>query len=194
MTPRLELVAISKIRGAVNNPKQHDYDGIVASIRRHGFKDFPLINESTGRLVAGHGRLKALKIIKKEGPKPDIDKSWPPENVDVKNGVWYVPVVRGMKWDNDQEASAFLAAHNQLTMSAGWDTRGLADLFREVRSSEFKFAGMGFSTEFVTNLIDAESPLSYKAADAKKPPVAFQEVDPDEMELEHRCPKCGFEF
>ncbi len=156
MAPRLELMSLGKVRSALRNPKSHDMEGIKTSIRRFGFKDFPTINEATLRLVEGHGRLLALKAIKKEGPKPDIDAQWPPENIVEKGRSWYCPVVRGQSWKDDAEAAAYLAAHNQLTMSSGWEDKGLADLFREVANSEHAFEGLGFEQDFVQQLMVTE--------------------------------------
>jgi hypothetical protein len=56
MQHRIEMVPAGQIEPAKRNPKRHDIDGLVASMREHGFVEPGVRNESTGRTVAGHGR------------------------------------------------------------------------------------------------------------------------------------------
>ena len=193
MQPRLELMSLGKIRAAIRNPKTHDLPGIAASIRRFGFKDFPTLNEATGRLVEGHGRLIALKAIKKEGPKPDMDLAWPPENVVEKGRMWLCPVVRGQSWKDDIEAAAYLAGHNQLTMASGWDNKILAELFREIGAvDDALMSSLGFDDDFIDTLVATEGERGM--APPPGPPKEFPEAKPGDMNTPHECPKCGFEF
>lgn len=187
MQARLELMSLGKVKAAERNPKTHDLPGITASIRRFGFRDFPTINEKTGRLVEGHGRIKALKLLKREGPK-DGDASWPPANVVEKGKSWLVPVVRGMSWDTDEEAAAYLAAHNQLTMATGWDEKELAALLGEIND----FTGLGFQDDYIEGLM--KTAADDGTIEPPSPPAEFPEVDDADIDLEHKCPKCGFEF
>jgi len=145
-------MSLGKIRGADRNPKKHDLPGIMSSIRRFGFKDFPCINETTGKLVSGHGRVMALKKLKREGRRSD-DEQWPPENVTAKGNQWLCPVVRGQSWVNDQEAEAYLAAHNQLTMTEGWDEDVLAKLLLSVNETDAGLEGLGFDDDYVQKLL-----------------------------------------
>lgn len=181
MQPRLELMPLGKIRAAKHNPKQHDIPGIMASIRRFGFVDFPTMNEKTGRLVEGHGRQIALKGIKRDGPRPKLDTSWPPANVVEKGKSWLVPVIRGLSWESDQEAAAYLAAHNQLTRAAGWDDDGLAALLADVQAnSERGLEGLGFEDDYVTGLLAAvEAGSGEIYAPAKDPDLAGIDNVPD---------------
>ena len=189
MQARLELMALGKIRAAKRNPKQHDLEGIELSIRRFGFCDFPTINEKTKRLVEGHGRLITLKTIKRDGPKPELDASWPPQNVVIKGRMWSIPIVRGMSWATDAEASAYLAAHNQLNMNAGWDDKELAALLTDVQSTPHQLTGLGFDDDFVAGLMAS---VDEGAGDVTPPSGPS---DPGEaMKFAHECPKCGHTF
>lgn len=201
MQPRLELMALGAIKGAERNPKLHDLDGIGASIRRFGFRDFPTLNEGTGRLIEGHGRIIVLKILKRQGPlKADEwakrypgagGQTWPPMFVVEKGKSWHAPVVRGMSWVNDAEAVAYLAAHNQLTMARGWDEKVLGELLGEIVDAGAATEGLGFDPQYLEGLL---AHLNDPATNPLTPPDEFPDADPDDMDTEHTCPKCGFEF
>jgi hypothetical protein len=53
---RIEYMPVEKLQEAPRNPKHHSLEEIKQSMRRFGFVQAPAINETTGRLVAGHGR------------------------------------------------------------------------------------------------------------------------------------------
>ena len=56
-TLRVEYVPLGDVKIARRNPKGHDLATIRASILRHGLGDVAgIVDERTGRLVAGHGR------------------------------------------------------------------------------------------------------------------------------------------
>jgi ParB-like chromosome segregation protein Spo0J len=55
---RLELVPLSAITGADKNPKRHASEQLGTSIDRFGYVEPVVIDERTGRLVAGHGASK----------------------------------------------------------------------------------------------------------------------------------------
>jgi ParB-like chromosome segregation protein Spo0J len=59
----IDYVPLDEIAEAHRNPKLHDRRGIRASVTRFGFVEPITIDERTGRLVAGHGRLEQLRAI-----------------------------------------------------------------------------------------------------------------------------------
>lgn len=116
---RLEYVALSELRRWPRNPKKHADDGIAASIKSFGFNDPFLVDETSGRIVEGHGRLDALEKKKLAGEKP-------PERIDVRaDGEWLVPLLRGVAFESEEKARAYLIAHNRLTELGGWDPDAL---------------------------------------------------------------------
>ena len=194
MQARLELMSIGRIKGADKNPKQHDIDGIMASIRRFGFVDFPIMNEATGKLVAGHGRVLALKRLKRTGPLNG--EAWPPSNISIKGRSWWCPVVRGQSWASDEEAAAFLAAHNQLTMSTGWDDAVLAQLLAPVAGTSQAFEGLGFDDDYIQALMANAangSGLQPRPGVDLAPGSADEQGRLDEKQ-KTVCPKCDHEF
>ena len=121
---RIEYLPLSALLKAPRNPKDHDIRLLHDSFSRFGFVEPIAINETTGRLVAGHGRLEALQEAKAEGDLP-------PKRIEVRDGDWFVPVLRGIAFDNDEEAEAYLVVSNQATTAGGWDEKALAELLRE---------------------------------------------------------------
>jgi len=124
---RIEYMAISALPAAPRNPKSHDLNVIKQSIRKFGFNDPVAINEYTGNLIEGHGRIEALgEMVKANEPLPT--------RVKLIDGEWNVPVLRGISFKSDKQAEAYLLAHNQATMRAGWD-EDLGDMLRELDES-----------------------------------------------------------
>src|SRR5689334_9807248 len=81
---RVEYLPLSSLKPATRNPKRHEIETLLASMNRWGYVGLMILDERTGRLVAGHGRLEALKRAKEAGQKP-------PDRIRVVGGEWYVP-------------------------------------------------------------------------------------------------------
>lgn len=154
MARRIELMALNSLVGAQKNPKRHSDEEIRASIGRFGYVEPCVHDERTGRLVAGHGRVEALRAAKLKGDSP-------PQGVEIRDGEWFVPVLRGWASRSDTEAEAYLVASNQLTTKGGWDDTELASLL-EGLEKQSALEGTGYSADDVDDL------LSGLAADDKK--------------------------
>lgn len=141
---RVEYMPIAAIEPAPRNPKLHAADAIAKSIDRYGLAELPLIDERTGRLVAGHGRLDDLIARRRDGEDP-------PAGVrlgDGGAGDWLVPVIRGWASTSDEDAEAYLVASNRLTVLGGWDDEGLADLLSDLaEQDEALLAVTGYSED-----------------------------------------------
>lgn len=146
----IEYMPLSEIVPAARNPKRHDTDGIRASVDHFGLAEVPLIDERTGRLVAGHGRLADLQARHDDGQGP-------PDGVTVNDdGDWLVPVIRGWRSRSDADAEAYLVASNQLTAKAGWDNQGLAELLADLQKVDAELAALtGFSDGELDDLLKA---------------------------------------
>ena len=153
MKLKIEYLPLDEIVGAEANPKKHSSQ-IGSSIDRFGFADAPIRDERTGRLVAGHGRVESLRAMRARGEGP-------PEGIDP---TWLVPVQVGWSSRSDQEASAFLVAHNRLTEQGGWDEAGLLEL---VSTFDDDMTGVGFTDEDLAAIADG---------------IEAPEVDPPEGE------------
>lgn len=135
----IEYVPLGQLQKAPRNPKQHASDELGQSIDRFGYVQPVLINEATGEMVAGHGRLERLQQLKAEGKEP-------PDRIQVdKAGEWLVPVIRGVSFKSPQEAEAYLVADNRLVEMGGWDDKMLAEVLADLRSQSVSFEGIGWS-------------------------------------------------
>ena len=129
---RIEYMPLADVVPAARNPKEHDGAGIRRSIDRFGVAEVVLLDERTGRLVAGHGRIEALAEMERD---ETIDT--PPDGVVLgEDGAWTVPVVRGWSSRSDAEAEAYLVASNRLAERGGADERALAELLEELADQQ----------------------------------------------------------
>lgn len=55
---------LDKIPAADRNPKAHDLGALVVAIATFGYAEPGLLDERTGKLIGGHGRLEALRAIR----------------------------------------------------------------------------------------------------------------------------------
>ena len=129
------------------NAKDHDITAIVASYKAHGYVASGVIDNRTGRFLAGHGRVMALRDMK-------LHKQSPPRGIRNGGDDWLVPVQVGYESDNDIQALAYLAADNKLTELGGWDEAALADLLQEIANSdEIDLGATGFSGDELDELL-----------------------------------------
>lgn len=118
MTRRLEYMALDVIAPAATNAKQHAPGALEASMTRFGYLEPMILDERTGRLVAGHGRREELLRRRTAGEDP-------PEGIRVRGGVWQAPVIRGWSSTSDAEAETAGIALNRLVELGGWDEEAL---------------------------------------------------------------------
>lgn len=133
---RIEYTPLAEVQRWPRNPKLHAEAAIDESFDRFGFVEPLVLDENTGRLVAGHGRLDRLVALHAAG-KPA------PGRIKVKRKAWLVPVVRGVSFSSEEEAEAYLLASNQITIAGGWGADVLGALKR-VRATARGFSGIGF--------------------------------------------------
>jgi len=142
---RIEWVALADLQRAPRNPKQHAGEEIERSILRFGYIAPVIMDERTGRLVAGHGRLDALAALRAGGKDP-------PARVRRRtDGEWMLPVLRGISFNSDAEAEAYLLADNRLTEAGGWDRAMLAGVLGELLDAK-ALTGTGYSEDDVRAL------------------------------------------
>lgn len=123
-------IALDEVPEADRNPKEHDGAGINRSISRYGMAELPLMDDRTGRLIAGHGRLHQLQQMHADGQEP-------PSGIEIDDqGRWLMPVIRGWASRSDAEAEAYLIASNRLTERGGWDTFQLTEMLVELADQQ----------------------------------------------------------
>lgn len=117
----IEYVALSKCRRWERNPKLHDIGALIQSFQRYGFRDppayDPTLNDGTGGIVEGNGRIEALMAMKKD------DDEKPPPGVQFvgkgKSRDWAIPILFGVDAGSQAEAEAYAIDHNSLVLSGG---------------------------------------------------------------------------
>lgn len=165
MVKRIELMSLEALQAHPLNPKDHDLGAIQESVQRFGFVDAVIIDERTGRLVSGHGRVETLRAMRAGGQRP-------PEGLDAE---WRVPVQRGWASKDDGEASAYLVAANRTVELGGWDDAKLTTLLAELaKTGEGALVGVGFDTDDVDRMINALAAES--VADAPVVEVATTDI------------------
>ncbi len=130
---RIEYMELDSVVPAKRNPKAHDIEEIKASYRRFSAQDSPVLDERTGRLLSGHGRIEALQGLRDAGEEA-------PDGIDVVDGDWLAPIQRGGSTKNDRDAEDYIIAANRLTEKGGWDTSILSDMLHDTDNWE----GVGF--------------------------------------------------
>ena len=142
---RVEYEPLSELRRAPRNPKLHRLDLLDASMKRWGFTSPLLKDERTGLLVAGHGRLDELEVLRATGAEP------PGRILVGENGEWMVPIIRGVGFKDEREAEAYLLADNRTSELGGWDDAGVTALLRDLAQEAVEGAdpmlGVGFNLD-----------------------------------------------
>jgi len=139
---------LEEIEYADINPKDHDLGVIYQSIKRFGFINPPLVNTATGKLLAGHGRLETLKMIKQEG-------QFVPKFIEIDdNGEWLVPVLESADLKDEGEAQAYLLADNRITEIGGWHTLDLVDSLKDVIEATGSLDGIGYEIGDIEDLLE----------------------------------------
>jgi hypothetical protein len=174
-----EYVSLDDVLRAPRNPKNHNAEVIAASMARFGVVEHPAMDERTGRLVAGHGRLEDWERRRDAGEDP-------PDGIMVNEaGAWMVPVTRGWSSRSDADAEAYLIVSNQSTILGGWEERELADILHDLKD-EGLLDLTGFDEDGLDNLdrknIDADAPED------------FPSFDSETISTEHQCPACGYQW
>jgi ParB-like nuclease domain/DNA methylase len=115
----IEWLAMSALKRNPRNPRKHSNQQIrqlAASISTFGF-NVPILVDSDGQVLAGHGRLAAAD----------------------KLGHKEIPVVR-IEHLSPAQAKAFTLADNRLTELSSWDDQLLAEALNELTELELDFS------------------------------------------------------
>lgn len=137
------MVEIDKIKPYENNARLHSsiqIDQIMQSIKEFGFTN-PLIIDTEYNLIAGHGRLEALKQLNK---------------IDFKdNPILNVPCIQ-VKDLSDTQKRALCLADNQIALNSTWDNEKLQDELEKLINENFNFDCIGFDDSVFDDFIDDE--------------------------------------
>ncbi|MEM8739549.1 MAG: DNA methyltransferase [Planctomycetota bacterium] len=115
---RLELIHPDQVQPHPDNPRKHprkQVQQIAKSIKELGFR-FPVLIDAQSRLIAGHGRIEAAKLL----------------------ALKEVPAVRADDL-TDAQARALMIADNRLTEISDWDETLLAQNLKMLSDLEIDF-------------------------------------------------------
>jgi ParB-like chromosome segregation protein Spo0J len=102
-----------------------------------------------------------------------------------KLGIEEIPVMVASGWTEAQRR-AYVLADNKIALNSGWDMDLLKVELQDIGEMSFDLDKIGFSVGEMTAFFDVPEIV--------EPKSSTQEIDPDEYAMEHKCPKCGFEF
>jgi hypothetical protein len=148
-----EYLPVADLVPAPTNAKAHDQAALATSVDTFGFVEPVVLDERTGRLVAGHGRADHLAALQAAG-KPA------PEGVLVdKAGTWLVLVTRGWRSRDDDHAKAAGIALNRVGELGGWHQQGLAADLQALRDVDLQLLGAaGFTADYLDDLLASFAP------------------------------------
>ena len=124
----------------------------------------PVLVDGENGIIAGHGRILAAR----------------------KLGMDEVPCIE-LAGLTDTQRRAYIIADNKLALNAGWDNELLALEFGELQELGFDLDLTGFDADELEALAGSEENDVPQQSTAR-------EVDADAFEMEHKCPRCGFEY
>jgi DNA modification methylase len=152
-------LSIQSIVPDPTNPRRHTREQIRAiarSIEAFGF-NAPILVDSANRVVAGHGRLEAAKLLE----------------------IAEAPVIR-LEHLSEQQAKAYMLADNKLTDRSSWDDRKVAIVLKELSdiAVDFEIEATGFEAPEIDLRIQSLEPPDESADSADEfetsegPPVS----------------------
>lgn len=153
---RIELIPLRQLQqiGWPGNAKRHEIDVILRMIHRNGFVSPGIIDETSGRLVVGHGRGEALVQLRDGGPPSWWgDAAWPPERLFVQGDDWLVPIIRGVAFATLADAEAYVVGDNQTTILGGWANDLLVQSLERLKGVAAGLSGTGFTHDDVARLV-----------------------------------------
>ena len=162
----IEYLPIGSLIPYARNSRTHS-DSQVAQIAA-SIKEFgftnPVLIDKDEGIIAGHGRVLAARKL----------------NIDS------IPCVR-LSHLTDIQKRAYVIADNKLALNSGWDEEMLRLELAELDAGGFKLDLTGFDGDDLTRAM-----FGADAIDA--PESSAKEIDTDDYEMGHKCPRCGFEF
>lgn len=166
MAKRIELWSVDRLVPYERNSRTHTPEQVDQIAASISEFGFvnPILVDSYAGVIAGHGRLAAAMDL----------------------GLAEVPVVV-LDHLTTTQRKAYVIADNKLALNADWDINLLQQEVAGLHLQDFDLDLLGFDEKELQGLLDPEQ------IDSEGPPDEFKEVD-DDIETEHRCPSCGYEW
>lgn len=162
---------IDELTPWAKNPRKNDLAAVKVadSIRRFGFPS-PIITWN-GQVVAGHTRLKAIKLVLDENPAFVVRDA---------PGPGFVPVIEH-SFASQREADAYAIADNRLAADAQWDFDLLRDILADLEGDAML---TGFAEDELKVLLSASwEPPQVSDDDADDADDSSPELDGETLHL-----------
>jgi len=121
--PRLIWIRVKDAIGLlwIENPKLHDVGGVIVSLQKHGYQEFPKfdktltnVNGGKGAIKAGNGRIESLYRMEAD------EMEMPRGLAKLKgSGDWAVAIGVGVDAESEALAKSYAVDSNNLTMAGG---------------------------------------------------------------------------
>lgn len=138
------MINMSDIKPYANNARTHStqqIEQIVKSIKEFGFTN-PLLIDNDCNLIAGHGRLEAIRWL---------------NNFDYKDKpITQLPAVIVSDL-SDTQRRALVIADNKIALNAGWDLDILKDELETLDNENYDMDLLGFSDSELSEILDSVS-------------------------------------
>ena len=168
---KYKKLKVSDLIPYANNSRTHSDEQIsqvASSIKEFGFTN-PVLVDSDGGIIAGHGRVMAAK----------------------KLGLDDVPCIELIGLTEAQK-KAYIIADNQLALNAGWDIDTLKLEIETLQELDFDVDLLGFDDDFLADLLEEEPPEGLTDEDAcPEPPETPVSVLGDVWTLGNHRLMCG---
>jgi ParB-like chromosome segregation protein Spo0J len=165
----IEHLKTSDLIPYARNAKKHDpaqISKLCGSIKEFGFTNPVLVDKDNG-IIAGHGRVLAAQSLALET----------------------VPCIRLGHLTPTQKQAYILADNRLAEIGGGWDEEMLKLELADLRELDVDFDCLGFDADMIEEKLNPPEPVP-----SIVPESSTQEIDVDSFNMEHRCPRCGFEF
>ncbi|MGB3667886.1 MAG: site-specific DNA-methyltransferase [Bermanella sp.] len=133
--PDYKKISVKNLIPYANNSRTHSDDQVnqvASSIKEFGFTN-PVLVDSDGGIIAGHGRVMAAK----------------------KLGLEEVPCIE-LNHLTEAQKKAYVIADNQLALNSGWDLDMLKLEVESLNEMDFDVELLGFDDEFMSGLLEEE--------------------------------------
>jgi ParB-like chromosome segregation protein Spo0J len=163
---QIEILQVEALIPYARNSRTHSDEQVaqIAASVREFGFTNPVLIDDQEGIIAGHGRVLAARKLQ----------------------MTEVPCLR-LSHLSEAQKRAYIIADNKLALNAGWDEELLQLELNDLHLEEFDMALLGFSAQELSLAMGFEDDLSAPESSAK-------EIDPDDYQMGHTCPKCGFEF
>lgn len=179
------ILPLDDITPNPSNPNTHPTKQIKLLgkiIEEQGWRAPIVISSRSNLVVKGHGRLLAA----------------------YEMGMGFVPI-EYQHYDSAAAETADMVADNKIAEFSELDEDILHELLKEMNADEFDLSLTGFDEEELDNILTSistfdtpEKDPSTTTPEQNNPkdtaPDNFTEYNDENMESQHKCPKCGFEW